>query len=500
MSEGSGSSLAVPSSGELLRRALTPSYALERQLGRGGMGIVYLARDLTLERPVAIKVLPPEFAMRPEWRERFLYETRTAASFSHPNIVPVHAVEERGDLLCFVMGFVDGETLTERVRLGGPLGTAEAVRLIQEIAWALSYAHGRGVIHRDVKPDNILLERATGRALVTDFGIARGIAVHGADTPGEIVGTPHFMSPEQAAGDAVDGRADLYSLGIVAFYAVTARVPFDAENASAIIAQQITREAPSIAELRPDLPDGLLSTINMLLKKDPAARFQTGEAVVEALDALRAMRPDVAPSIRLFLSLAPALGIGAVALAWASPLIVRLAHYDADRALLAALVITIIVALVWRLVAGVRALAEQGFGYAAFRRAVVAANVERRAVRAQRKLAPRWRERRRRRAWGLGIGFVAAALVLAWVRVHRAYLGNGIYEVGRTGLLLAVVGAVAIMTVVLLVLSDVIGAATTTPLSHRLWTGPVGRAFYRIATIGLTESPTSTPSMSSRTR
>ncbi|MEP7087970.1 MAG: hypothetical protein ABI884_11740, partial [Gemmatimonadota bacterium] len=220
----------------------------------------------------------------------------------------------------------------------------------------------------------------------------------------------------------------------------------------------------------------------------------------EALDALRAMRPDVAPSIRLFLSLAPALGIGAIALAWASPLIVRLARYDADRALLAALVITIIVALVWRLVAGVRALAEQGFGYAAFRRAVVAANVERRAVRAQRTLAPRWRERRRRRAWGLGVGLIAAALVLTWVRVHRTYLGNGIYEVGRTELLIAVVGAVAIMTVVLLVLADVIGAATTTPLSHRLWTGPVGRAFYWVATIGLTESPTSTPSMSSRTR
>ena len=432
-------------------------------------------------------------------RERFLYETRTAASFSHPNIVPVHAVEERGDLLCFVMGFVDGETLTERVRLGGPLGTAEAVRLIQEIAWALSYAHGRGVIHRDVKPDNILLERATGRALVTDFGIACSIAVYGLDAQSEVVGTPHFMSPEQAAGDAVDGRADLYSLGIVAFYAVTGRVPFDGENANAIIAQQLTREAPEIAELRPDLPDGLLSTIGMLLKKDPAERFRTGEAVVEALDALRAMRPDVAPSIRLFLSRAPALALGAIALAWASPLMVRIMHYDADRALLAALLITVIVALVSRLVVGVRALAEQGFGYAAFRRAVVAANVERRAGRAQRQLAPRWRERRRRRAWGLGLGFVISILVLALARTQRTSLGNGLYSVGRTGLLIAVIGAVGAMIVALLVLTDVIGAVTTTPLSHRVWTGPVGRAFYRLATIGLAESPTSTPSVSSQT-
>jgi serine/threonine-protein kinase len=137
------------------------------------MGAVYLARDLQLQRLVAIKVLPPELAVRPELRERFLRETRVAAGFSHPNIVAVHAVEEHPHLLAFVMGFVEGETLGQRVRRAGPLGGAEAVRMLQEIAWALSYAHGRGVVHRDIKPDNILIERATGRALVTDFGIAR---------------------------------------------------------------------------------------------------------------------------------------------------------------------------------------------------------------------------------------------------------------------------------------------------------------------------------------
>ena len=132
------------SESEEVQRALGGSYAIERELGRGGMGAVYLARDLALDRPVAIKVLPPELAVRPELRERFLRETRTAASFSHPNIVPVHAVEERGAVLCFVMGFVDGETLAQRIRRSGPLPAAEIVRMMQEVAWALSYAHGRG--------------------------------------------------------------------------------------------------------------------------------------------------------------------------------------------------------------------------------------------------------------------------------------------------------------------------------------------------------------------
>ena len=158
---------------EEVRDALAPHYVLEKELGRGGMGAVYLARDVRLDRPVAIKFLPPDLAARPDLRARFLQETRTAASFSHPNIVSVHAVEEREKVLCFVMGYVDGETLTKRVQRAGPLPIGEAVRLLQEAAWALSYAHGRGIVHRDVKPDNILIERASGRAMITDFGIAR---------------------------------------------------------------------------------------------------------------------------------------------------------------------------------------------------------------------------------------------------------------------------------------------------------------------------------------
>ena len=479
-----------------LRRALEPSYVLERQLGRGGMGVVYLARELSLERPVAIKVLPSEFAADAESRAGFLHETRTAASFSHPNIVPVHAVEERGGMLCFVMGFVDGETLTERVRHGGPLGAAETVRLVQEVAWALSYAHARGVIHRDVKPDNILLERATGRALVTDFGIARTAARQDALPAGQVLGTPHYMSPEQAVGDELDGRSDLYSLGVVAYFAVTGRAPFEGASASALLAQHLTSEPPRVEESRADLPDGLVSAIHTLLRKDPAERFGTGEAVVEALDALRAARPDVAPSIRLFLSRAPALALGAAAIALAEPAIARNVPFDADRAVVRAILITVFVGLVARLVTGVRALKEQGFGYAAFRRAVAALNVERRAVREQRTLAPRWRERRRRRTILLALAFVISTTMLIVARANRTYVGDGRYRVGPALLMAALVASVGLIIVVWTVAADLLVAITTTPLSHRVWTGPIGRAFYRIATLGMAEPPSTGASVS----
>src|SRR5215216_3449976 len=203
------SSVTTPAALSDIRQQLGDRYAIERELGRGGMGTVYLARDLRLDRPVALKVLPSEFAGDSALRERFLRETRTAASFSHPNIVPVHAVEERDGLLAFAMGFVEGESVAERVRRAGPLDVRSTVRLLQDIGYALAYAHGRGVVHRDIKPDNIMLERATGRALLMDFGISRTIAAKVEKAPGftqgltrvgEVVGTAEYMSPEQASG------------------------------------------------------------------------------------------------------------------------------------------------------------------------------------------------------------------------------------------------------------------------------------------------------------
>jgi serine/threonine protein kinase len=199
-----------------LQGALAGRYALERELGRGGMGIVYLARDLSLDRPVAIKLLPPTLAGIPRLRERFLREARTAARLSHPNIVPIHSVEEHGEFVLFVMGYIDGETLADRIARRGPLAAEPATRLLQEVAWALAFAHQHGVIHRDIKPENILLERAGGRALVSDFGIAHVETAEAEAGSGEVVGTVRYMSPEQQAGRTVDRRSDIYSLGVTA--------------------------------------------------------------------------------------------------------------------------------------------------------------------------------------------------------------------------------------------------------------------------------------------
>src|SRR5882724_3969959 len=154
------------------QQSLAGRYSIDRELGRGGMGIVYLAREVHLDRMVAIKLLPPDKAKEPALRERFLREVRLAAKLSHPNIIPIHAVEDSGGFVFYVMAFIDGETLAHRVRSRGPLPSGDGVRVLREVAWALGHAHGQGLVHRDVKPDNILLEIGSGRVLVADFGIA----------------------------------------------------------------------------------------------------------------------------------------------------------------------------------------------------------------------------------------------------------------------------------------------------------------------------------------
>ncbi|HEX9610480.1 MAG TPA: serine/threonine-protein kinase, partial [Gemmatimonadales bacterium] len=280
--------------------ALAGRYSLERELGRGGMGIVYLARDLRLERVVAIKLLPPERARDDGLRQRFVREARTAAKLSHPHIIPIHAVEETGAFVYFVMAFVDGETLGARVRREGRLKPHEAARVLREVAWALAYAHAQGVVHRDVKPDNILLERGAGRALVLDFGIARLVQAPGVSGAGELAGTPEYMSPEQASGDAVDGRADLYSLGVVAFLALTGRLPFTAPTVPALLVQHVTAPPPRLEA--PGAPRVLVGAVERCLAKDPAARFQSGEALADALSGVLAGRPELPLPVRVFLS------------------------------------------------------------------------------------------------------------------------------------------------------------------------------------------------------
>ena len=285
-----------------LQAALAGEYSLQRELGRGGMGVVYLARDVQLDRDVAIKVLPSHLARDPAARERFLREARMAAGLSHPNIVPIHRVGEAGGFVFFVMSYVQGETLGDRLRTGGPLPPAEASRLLREVAWALAYAHGRGIVHRDVKPDNILLEAGTRRALVTDFGIAHGGRdATGADS-GKVAGTAHFMSPEQAANEPVDGRSDIYGLGVVGYLAVSGRLPFEGSNLPAVLLRQATEAPPSVMRAAPGLPPALGAAIDRCLARDPEERFDDGEALAEALAPPADARPALPPTLRSWLA------------------------------------------------------------------------------------------------------------------------------------------------------------------------------------------------------
>lgn len=281
--------------------ALAGRYSLERELGRGGMGVVYLAREVRLDRPVAIKLLPPLMAADPKLRERFLREARTAAKLSHPNVIPIHAVEELGggQFVFFAMAFVEGETLTERVRRRGPLPPTEGARVLRDVAWALAYAHGLGVIHRDVKPDNILLE-STGRVLVADFGIAGVVAGAGALAGGEVIGTPEFMSPEQALGEAIDARSDLYSLGIVGYFILSGTLPFEGAKATEVLAKQVTEAAPLLSITAPLVPRRLAQAIDRCLAKDPADRPDGTAALAEQMGHALEQRRDLPVALRAF--------------------------------------------------------------------------------------------------------------------------------------------------------------------------------------------------------
>ena len=276
--------------------ALAGRYSIDRELGRGGMGIVYLAHEVHLDRLVAIKLLPPERAIDPALREKFLREARLAAKLSHPNIIPIHSVAESGEFVYYVMAFVDGETLAERVRTRGPFTGAEGARALREVAWALAHAHSQGLVHRDVKPENILLETGTGRALVADFGIAAVTA----DEATGIAGTPEFMSPEQGAGAVVDGRSDIYSLGATAFYAFSGRLPFEGRTATEIVAKHATETAPAIASSGVAVPRRIAALIDRCLAKDPERRPATADAVAEQLGLALEQRRELPVALRAF--------------------------------------------------------------------------------------------------------------------------------------------------------------------------------------------------------
>jgi serine/threonine-protein kinase len=269
---------------------LSPHYELDTEIGRGGMGVVYRAKDRRLKRTVAIKVLPPELAFRSEIKTRFLREAETAAQLNHPNIVDIYAVDEAEGIVYFVMAYITGDNLAKRLYEHGALSVDETRRTLRDVADALAYAHERGVIHRDIKPDNIIIDADSGRPMVTDFGIARAVSEGDSrlTATGIAIGTPTYMSPEQAAGErTIDGRSDLYSLGILGYQMLTGEPPFIANSTPAILVKHISERPTPIEQRRADVPLDLASVIMTLLEKDPANRFPNANAVVQALDSGR---------------------------------------------------------------------------------------------------------------------------------------------------------------------------------------------------------------------
>jgi hypothetical protein len=293
--------------------ALAGRYSIDRELGRGGMGIVYLAREVHLDRMVAIKLLPPDRAADPTLRDRFLREARTAAKLSHPNIIPIHSVEDVSGFVFFVMAFVDGETLTARVRTRGPMSAAEGTRVIREVSWALAYAHGQGLVHRDVKPDNILIEAGTGRVLVADFGIA---SVAGAESDGPVSGTPEFISPEAVLGKTVDARSDIYALGATAYYAFSGRLPIEGKTPTEVLAKHVSDAPAPLASHGLTVPRKVGALVDRCLAKNPDHRPDSADTLAEQLGVAVQQRRELPPALRAFVKRTSRMnGAGAVAVA-----------------------------------------------------------------------------------------------------------------------------------------------------------------------------------------
>lgn len=487
-------SLSAPSlSLDSIRRALGDRYALERELGRGGMGVVYLARELKLDRPVALKILLPEFAVQEGLRDRFLRETRTAASFSHPNIVPVYAVEEADDFLAYAMGMVEGETLSQRVERAGPVPVRELVRIIQDVAYALAYAHGRGVVHRDIKPDNVMLERATGRALVLDFGISRSMAqvaiASNLTRVGEVVGTPEYMSPEQASGDVVDGRSDLYALGLTAYFAATGQTAVTGETTQKIIMRQLTEPVAPIIQSRPDLPPALAAVIDRCVRKDPADRFPTAEALVEEIDAAQLAQPDIPLPVRLFAGELSGLAFavfGILIMIW---VVVRMQQH-ANMSVLDTMVpvVGLLAVLMTRMLSTIgegRRLAESGFSADEVKDGLARVMAERVAHRDELRDRPETR-RRRRMAIGWGAAMLIAAIVMMrFAFTTRVRIGPTNHHVPLAGILLFYMSFALLGTSFVLLLKSPLRMPPSERFFRLIWLGPFGRGFVWLSRRGV---------------
>jgi len=279
-----------------LQQALGPEFTVGPLLGQGGFAAVFRVRDNSLNRDVAVKVLDVELSPSPTVAERFLREAQTVARLEHPHIVPIYKVGRQEEVFYIIMRCIDGPSLRHLLERMKKLSVGDAARIARQVADALAYAHSHDIVHRDIKPDNVLLDKS-GHVLVTDFGIAKAAQAAQAATPatggaqltseGMIIGTPQYMSPEQAAGDKLDGRSDIYSLGIVLYQMLAGAPPFDGPSSASILAKQLTQAPTPIRRERPDVSEDMAMVLERMLDKDREKRFQTATDVSRALvDAL----------------------------------------------------------------------------------------------------------------------------------------------------------------------------------------------------------------------
>jgi formylglycine-generating enzyme required for sulfatase activity/tRNA A-37 threonylcarbamoyl transferase component Bud32 len=263
--------------------ALGDGYAVERTLGAGGFAVVFLVRDLALKRNLAVKVLSPDMITSKATLERFRREAETIAQLSHPNIVPLHFIGQRDDLLFLVMQCVEGGSIADRLQREGRLPVAEVVRITCEVAAALAHAHKRGVVHRDIKPANVLVDPESGRCLVSDFGIARTADATNLTSTGIMIGTPAYLSPEQITGEPRDHRVDIYALGVMAYEMLAGRVPFAGTTPTAAMMKRLAGPPEPVTLVRPEVPAELAAVITRCLAADPAERFASADEVIRAV-------------------------------------------------------------------------------------------------------------------------------------------------------------------------------------------------------------------------
>ncbi|HSG81487.1 MAG TPA: serine/threonine-protein kinase [Gemmatimonadota bacterium] len=480
-----------------LQEALAGRYSIEGELGRGGMGIVYLAREVSLDRLVALKVLPPQLAAQPAARDRFLHEARIAARLSHPNIVPIHAVAEVGDFVFFAMAYIEGESLGARIRSQGPRPPSEVARILREVAWALAHAHAQGVIHRDIKPDNILLETSSGRALVADFGIASVVEAAKSHSSDTVSGTVEFMSPEQALGKPLGPACDTYSLGIVGFYALSGQLPFQGSTKAATLAQHISDPAPPVASVTRGAPSKLARAIDRCLAKRPEERFEDAQELAEVLGQSLGERREVPVALRVYIKRARrvgfaggilavpflALAAGALAAARAPEGLSTLAGWGTF-----ALALTVVPAGI--AFAKMRRLLKLGFQH----RDLVAA-LEADVVRHHEELAFELARKSPLYTRTVGITFaVSAAVVALWTVAE--WIPGSLPLNTNSGSTFSAVALVALVTALLS------GGMGLIELSHALqrrdvdgrlrawfWNSAVGRWIFRVAGTGLKRRP-----------